>query len=209
MQPKHCVIVGYSGHGYVSLDILQLMGYTVIGYCDVEEKNYNPFQLAYLGTEVEYFSRVDEMTICRKVFISIGDNRRRKKVFEKLTALNCEIINAIHPLSIVSSSVKLGKGVLIAANATINPLCTIGDGVICNTSSSIDHNCRLGDFSHICPGSVICGDVEVGKSTFIGANSVVRQGIKIGENILIGSGSVVVRDLEHGKRYFGNPAILK
>ena len=58
-------------------------------------------------------------------------------------------INAIHPSAVISASVKMGNGVMIAANATLNPMVEIGNGVICNTSSSIDHECIIGDFSSI------------------------------------------------------------
>jgi sugar O-acyltransferase (sialic acid O-acetyltransferase NeuD family) len=100
----------------------------------------------------------------------------------------------------------MGDGVMIAANATINPLAEIGRGVICNTSSSIDHECIIGDFTHIAPGAVLCGNVKVGRSTFIGANSVIRQGIIIGNNVTIGAGTVVVKDIPDNSTVIGNPA---
>ena len=100
----------------------------------------------------------------------------------------------------------MGDGVMVAANATLNPLVELGTGVICNTSSSIDHECKIGDFTHIAPGAVLCGNVLVGKGTFVGANSVVRQGIKIGNNVTIGAGTVVVKDIPDGATVVGNPA---
>jgi acyl-[acyl carrier protein]--UDP-N-acetylglucosamine O-acyltransferase len=85
----------------------------------------------------------------------------------------------------------MSDGIMIAANATLNPLVELGRGVICNTSTSIDHECIIGDFCHIAPGAVLCGNVTVGRSTFIGANAVIRQGIHIGNNVMIGAGTVV------------------
>ena len=41
------------------------------------------------------------------------------------------------------------NGVMIAANATINPLAKIGTGAICNTGGIIEHECEVGDFAHI------------------------------------------------------------
>jgi len=200
------IMVGYSGHSYVSADILLLMGYTIVGYCDFEEKQVDPFKIPYLGHEKEYLAQENS---CRNVFIGIGDNALRKKIFHELSQFNCNFINAIHPSAVIASTVQLGRGVLISANVTINPLSIIEDGVICNTSSTIDHECVVRAFAHVCPGSVLCGNVTIGTSTFIGANSVVRQGITIGENVTIGAGSVVIADLEKNQRYFGNPAILK
>jgi sugar O-acyltransferase (sialic acid O-acetyltransferase NeuD family) len=99
----------------------------------------------------------------------------------------------------------MGEGVMIAANATINPLAYLGRGVICNTSSSIDHECIIGDFCHIAPNAVLCGNVKIGKGTFVGANSVIRQGITIGNNVTIGAGTVVIRDIPDNATVVGNP----
>jgi hypothetical protein len=45
------ILIGYSGHAFVVYGILHAAGKKVTGYCDVVEKNYNPFNLPYYGTE--------------------------------------------------------------------------------------------------------------------------------------------------------------
>ena len=45
------ILIGYSGHAFVVYGILLAAGKKIIGYCDVSEKEYNPFQLSYYGTE--------------------------------------------------------------------------------------------------------------------------------------------------------------
>ena len=45
------ILIGYSGHAFVVYGILQAAGKKVTGYCDVAEKEYNPFSLHYFGTE--------------------------------------------------------------------------------------------------------------------------------------------------------------
>src|SRR4030095_339622 len=101
-----------------------------------------------------------------------------ERVHTQLSRFLGNPINAIHPSAVISASVKMGDGVMVAANATLNPLVEIGQGVICNTSSSIDHECVIGDFSHIAPGAVLCGNVMVGRGSFVGANSVIKQGVR-------------------------------
>jgi sugar O-acyltransferase (sialic acid O-acetyltransferase NeuD family) len=136
----------------------------------------------------------------------VGHNGIREKIHLQLSQYLGNPINAIHPSAVISASARLGDGIMIAANATLNPLVEIGRGVICNTSCSIDHECIIGDFTHIAPNAVLCGNVTVGRGSFIGANSVIRQGVRIGENVVIGAGTVVIKDIPNNTTVIGNPA---
>jgi sugar O-acyltransferase (sialic acid O-acetyltransferase NeuD family) len=199
---KPVAIIGYSGHAYVIIDILLSAGRLVTAYCDQEEKSVNPYHLDYLGKESDVVSTLRKYDF----FACVGHNEVREKIHTQLSQYLGKPINAIHPSAVISASVKMGDGVMIAANATLNPLVEIGTGVICNTSTSIDHECVIGDFSHIAPGAVLCGNVTVGRGSFVGANSVIKQGIRIGENVIIGAGTVVVKDIPDGATVIGNPA---
>lgn len=200
---KPIAIIGYSGHAYVIVDILLSAGRLVTAYCDQEEKSANPYHLEYLGKESEVVHKLRKYDF----FACVGHNGIREKIHTQLSQyLGINPINAIHPSAVISASVKMGDGVMIAANATLNPLVEIGQGVICNTSSSIDHECIIGDFTHIAPGAVLCGNVKIGRSSFIGANSVIKQGIQVGDNVIIGAGTVVVKDIPDGATVIGNPA---
>ena len=199
---KPVAIVGYSGHAYVIIDIFLSAGRLVTAYCDQEMKSHNPYHLDYLGKESDVISKLKKFDY----FACVGHNGIREKIHNQLNQLLRNApINAIHPSAVISSSVKMGDGIMIAANATLNPLVQLGRGVICNTSTSIDHECIIGDFCHIAPGAVLCGNVTVGKKTFIGANSVIRQGIRIGDNVIIGAGTVVVKDVADNTTVIGNP----
>ena len=198
---KPVAIIGYSGHAYVIIDIFLSAGRLVTAYCDSEEKSRNPYHLQYLGKESEVIRKLKKYDF----FTCVGHNGIREKIHMQLAEHLGNPINAIHPSAVISSSVSLGDGVMIAANATINPLVELGKGVICNTSSSIDHECIIGDFAHIAPGAVLCGNVKVGKGSFVGANAVIRQGITIGNNVMIGAGTVVIRDIPDNVTVVGNP----
>jgi len=201
---KDIILIGYSGHSFVIYDIFTLMGQKVIGYCDSEEKKSNPFKLAYIGSELSKESWKSLST--NKFFVSIGNNLIRARVFRRLEEQGyLPSNNAIHPSSIISKEVSLGKGILVAANATINTLVSIHKGAICNTGSVIEHECKIGAFAHIAPGAVLAGNVMVGSQTFIGANSVVKQGVKIGDNVIIGAGSVILENIPNNVTVVGNP----
>lgn len=198
---KPVAIIGYSGHAYVIIDIFLNAGRIVTAYCDSEQKLSNPYHLNYLGKENEAIELLKKYDF----FPCVAHNGIREKIYRQLSEHIGSPINAIHPSAVISGSVIMGDGVMIAANATLNPLVELGRGVICNTSSSIDHECVIGDFTHIAPGAVLCGNVKVGRSTFVGANAVVRQGIRIGDNVTIGAGTVIVKDIPDNTTVIGNP----
>jgi sugar O-acyltransferase (sialic acid O-acetyltransferase NeuD family) len=199
------ILIGYSGHSYVINGILHSLGLSTTGYCDNEEKTYNPLSLKYFGKEMSETGL--KILTQEDFFIATGNNNIRRNIFNNLSIRGLLPINIIHPSSIIDYTVKIAdNGVMIAANVTINALAEIGIGVICNTFSIIEHECKIADFAHVGPGAVLCGNVNVGENTFIGAKSVIREGIKIGKNVIIGAGSVVVNDVPDNVKIVGNPA---
>lgn len=202
------ILIGYAGHAFVAADIFLRNGVELLGYCDHEEKELNPYNLPYLGSEDSEGARalLDE----HYWFVSIGDNRIRSRVYEKLeTHTRGFGTNAIHPTAVIASSVEMEEGVMVAAGAVLNPLARIGFGVICNTGCIIEHECIIGDFAHIAPGAVLAGNVTVGDGAFVGANAVVKQGVQIGRDAVVGAGAVVLRDVPAGQTVVGNPARIK
>ncbi|MBK7666226.1 MAG: acetyltransferase [Sphingobacteriaceae bacterium] len=190
---KEVVIVGYSGHALVVIDTLKSMGFKIKGYCETSKKEMNPYGIDFLGSENEVVEKFKKEGIV--YIVAIGDNNLREKVQGSLEKFNVEIVNAIHNTAVISTTVKLGIGILISPGAIINSMAQIGNGTICNSSSVIEHECVLGDYVHIGPGTVLCGNVRVGNNTLIGAGSVVIPNITIGKNVIIGAGSVVVKDV--------------
>ena len=187
------ILIGYSGHAFVLYGIFRAAGKNVTGYCDVAEKEYNPFNLPYFGSENSETGL--EALKQNGFFIAIGDNQLRSKVYTNLQQKQLKAANAIHPSAVIDVSASIAKqGIMIAAHVTINPLASIGTGAICNTG------CIIGR------GAVLCGNVKIGNGSFVGANAVIKQGITVGKNATIGAGAVVVKDVADGLTVVGVPA---
>ena len=204
---KSAVIIGYSGHSYVVLDALLSNEIVVKGYFEKSEKHHDPFGLKYLGNETEEESL--KLLKDHLVFIGIGDNLIRSKIFNKLSEGSITISNIAHKSAIISSRATIGEGTVIMAGSVINSMASIGKAVICNSAAVIEHECVIADFCHIAPGAVLAGNVTIGTQSFIGANSVVKQGINIGSNVIIGAGSVITKNIPDNSIAYGNPAKIK
>tara|TARA_B110000208_G_scaffold172290_1_gene215247 strand:+ start:105 stop:722 length:618 start_codon:yes stop_codon:yes gene_type:complete len=196
-------IVGYSGHSFVILDSAFRSKLDCKGYYDRNKKEFNPFSINYLGLESDIVSS-------ERIFITIGDNKIRRNIYEDL--INKDFISFLNindPSSSVSkfAFIEPDSSISIGINCVINSLAKINAGAIINTGAIIEHEVEIGKFSHIAPNATICGGVIIGENAFVGANTVVKQGVTIGENSIIGAGSTVLTNVPANSTYVGNPAI--
>jgi len=200
----YVILIGYSGHSYVVADILSSQKKNVFAYCDIQEKESNPYDLAYMGNEKEIAALTKISS--NDYFVALGRNSIRKSTLEFLEKkLNKKSINAIHSNACISSTTKLAHGIMISNSVQINSMCNIGTGVICNTGSIIEHECQIGSYSHIAPGVILCGNVKIGENTFVGAGAIVKQNVTIGDNVTIGAGTVVLANIPNNSKAVGNP----
>lgn len=142
----------------------------------------------------------------RNIFVALGDNKLRHKLFYRVCSIGYEPVNIISCYAVISPKVKLGKGICIMAGAVINVNTTIEDNCIINTHSSIDHDCYISESCHIAPGVTFSGNVNVGEGTWIGTGTSAIDNISIGSWSFVGAGSVIVNDLESSTLYYGVPA---
>ena len=186
-------LYGASGHGKVIKDILEAQGNSVKGFVDD-----NPNLSDYCERNV--YHKAEGLS---PMIISIGINKTRKKIVEKL---NCKFATAIHPTAIVSPSAIIGEGTVVMPGAIINADAVIGKHCIINTGASVDHECVVGDYCHIAPHASLCGQVHVGEGTLIGVGASVIPCIEIGEWCTVGAGAAVVASVPDNTTVVGVPA---
>lgn len=203
------IVFGASGHAKVAIDILNYTGYDVVGVFDdnTEIHGTTILNVPVIGGTEKLKEQLDNGVM--NAFVAIGNNKVRVQIGKKLKDMGFKLITAIHHSAILSDTVRVGDGSMVAAGAVINPDSKIGKYVIINTSSTVDHDCIISDGVHISPGANLAGNVSVGENTHIGIGSSVIQGIDIAKDSIVGAGSVVVRDIEANVTAYGNPARVK
>lgn len=189
---KNLAILGAGGHGKVSADIAEQLGW-----------NIHFFDLAYPQTQYCGPWKVvgDEKSLIKHaakydaVFVAIGNNRIRETKQTEFKKLGFKITSLISPYATLSDHITIGEGVLILANACINIGTIINDGVIVNTGTNIDHDNHIGAFSHLSPGVNLAGEVNIGKQCWVGIGSTVIHQISIADNVIVGAGAVILNDV--------------
>jgi len=190
------ILYGASGHAKVIMDILLKNKVNITAIID-DNKNLKEI----FGFKVDQEENVE---INQNVIISIGNNKTRELITDRLKNINYGI--AIHPKAIIDETSFINKGTVIMANAIINSSVKIGKHCIINTNAVIEHECIINDFSHISPSATLCGNVFIGKGTHIGAGAIINPNIKIGKWCVIGAGAVVIKDIPDNVTVVGNPA---
>jgi sugar O-acyltransferase (sialic acid O-acetyltransferase NeuD family) len=190
------ILFGASGHAKVILEIAYLLDIRVEFLLDD-----NPDITQFYALNVHRKS--DQSLFGKKMIISIGDNKVRKKIASEST---CEFETLIHPRSTISASASIGVGTVVMATAVINAETKIGKHCIINTSSIIDHDCSIQEFVHVSPNATLCGGVQIGEGTQVGASATIIPNIKVGRWSTIGAGAVVVSDVPDFAVVVGNPA---
>ena len=106
------------------------------------------------------------------IIISIGNNKMRRELIERLEAVGAPITTLIHPTAFVSSSAKIGTGSIVLPGAVIHTNAKVGKGCIISIGALIDHDCVVGDYCHIDAGAVCRSRSQVLDGLKIEANTV-------------------------------------
>ncbi len=140
------------------------------------------------------------------LFVAIGDNRARARVFSSWKARGETFAIARHPGAIIAPDVLIGPGTLIGPGVVVNPGTSIGENVILNTGCTVDHHTRVEQHVHLAPGVHMGGDVVVGEGALVGIGAVILPQRHIGRWCVVGSGAVVHADVEDRTTVVGVPA---
>tara|TARA_R110001632_G_scaffold63953_2_gene152398 strand:+ start:10920 stop:11531 length:612 start_codon:yes stop_codon:yes gene_type:complete len=192
---KICLF-GASEQGKVVKDVAASNGRKIEVFFDDNPKREFIYDVpVYLSERIKDYQHF-------KFLISIGDNRIRKIISEKIKTSFAILIDKT---AITAKSVFIDEGSVVMAGVIINADVKIGKHVIINTAAVVEHDCKIGDFVHISPSVTITGNVSIGEGSHIGAGSVIIPNITIGKWATIGAGSIIIKNIPDYAVVVGNP----
>ena len=200
-------IFAAGGLGKVVCEALRLEGrHEIAGFFDDAEKK------TFCGHPVlgkcDGFKDICGRLKIKGVYLGFGYNfleHRLSYCQRILKEKTLSLVNAIHPMAIISPDAEIGKGVYIGPGVIINPGTKIGDNSVIWAGTIVEHDNIIGKNVFICPGVRTAGYVKIGDNSFIGMSANIAKA-KIGENVTIGAASLVLDDVDSNKYVIGAPA---
>ncbi|MEO8773573.1 MAG: acetyltransferase [Gelidibacter sp.] len=206
---KKIVIIGASGHGGMILDCIEKEGkYSFLGFMDSYKKKGTTYSgYSILGNEHDIPQLIAEHDLYGAI-IAIGNNWTRKKMMDKLIKITPKLnfVTIIHPNTVISNNVQIGKGTIIMPGAIVNSNSKIGNFCILNTNSSLGHDGVMEDYSSISSGVCIGGNLRLGEFSAVSLGANIIENITIGKHCVIGAGSLVVKNVVDNSLVYGSPA---
>lgn len=198
--------IGAGSHADAVFLILDKNRYRLVGYFD--DKNIDEHDGFPVLGKINEAKQALKDGLIDKVFITIGDNDKRKEVFDDLCGEYYDsFINIVSPTATVLSDESLmGRGIFIGSNAFVGAKVKVSDNTIINTGAIVEHHSKIGRHVNIAPHATVNGICQVCDGCYLGSGSVVIQVITIVPDTLIGAGAVVVRSINEPGTYVGVPA---
>ena len=205
---RYIYILGVGQNTPVYIDLALMCGYTIAGliHYNKEKNGQNIHGFKIIGTIDDLLT---QNTLAEKNFaLSMGDNKIRHQLAIEIRDKGGLTPNLINPTSYLSRFVKLGTGIVIHANASVQADVSIGDDSIISFNVNIAHNSKIEEACFVAGGSVLGAYCIMKKLSFIGIGAVIVSGkVKfIGENCIIGAGAVVTKDVADNTTVAGVPA---
>ncbi len=201
---RKVIILGAGNFAEEILDVAKESGFHDIA-CFVEGIDREQCGKEIAGIPIIWINELAKFDTSYSLICGIG-SPKRKNIIEQALQYKLEFINVIHPSARISSTVQMGKGLIISAGTIVAAGGSLGNHVLINRAVLIGHHVSIGDFVTVSPGANIGGSSSVGEGTYIGMGAIVLDHISIGRNVIVGAGAVVTKDVPDNVQVMGIPA---
>jgi len=186
------------------IELCEICNKEIIGIID-DKSDKIPSDYKWLGND----SNIEKLSLKYKniPLIIVPDSPIiREKLVNLYSKHGFQFSNLIHPQSNISSSAKIGNGVIIQYGVNISSNVTINDFVKINTYANIMHDVNIGVYTTVAPNAVLLGYVKVANNCYIGANATILPNVEVGSRSIIGAGAVVTKNISANNIVKGVPA---
>lgn len=203
---KNIYIVGAGTYGEAMCELAEVLGYSVVGFYDEDEKKLGLTIMNHMV--LGKFSDLNDEEIAQNNYIvAIGNNAARFNIMMKINNCDGYTPTLIHPTATISPSAEIGNGVYIQANAYIWTKVKIRDFCIISPNVVIAHHSTVGKACLISTLTGVGASINIEDKVFVGMGCTIVTGMhSVGENSIIGAGAVVLKDVDMNSVYAGVPA---
>ena len=174
-------IYGTSTLSEIIMDIVQYIDVKIEGF-------FNDFLAESSFCGIPIIGGMDDLIKLKKdllemkLFVAIGNNSNREKIFSTAANNDISLSNIIHPGAYIEPTAELGSGNLIMYGSYIGSKVVIGNGNLIFPGVCITHHNRIGDFNFFSPSVSVGGYTKIASRCKIGMNSVVKPYIEVESN---------------------------
>lgn len=139
--------------------------------------------------------------------VTMGENKLRCQVADKLRLLGANTPNLIHPKAFVSPSASIGKGCFIHLNAKISTRCSLGNDCVIDFNSLVAHHASLDNGCYMSSLSMVGSYCKLGKRVLLGMNAlIIPLKLVLGDDCIVGAKANVTKSFSKSTVLIGNPA---
>ena len=206
MKKKEIYLIGVGNYTEVIIELAQDCGYEVKGLY-----HYNNDRT---GEKVMGIPIVDcthnlyAQNIKKKAFaVTMGDNKVRSEIANKIRSLGGLTPTLIHPKAIVSRSAEIGEGCFIHLNVKISTKCKLGNDCVIDFNSLVAHHAVLGNACYLSSIAMVGSYCVIGERVLFGMNALILPlRLTLGSDCIVGGKANVTKSFPNNCVLVGNPA---
>lgn len=185
------LIVGSGGHGRAVAEAAAMTGeWTDIVFAD---DSYPAQQRSGEWRIVGVTGQLPKLVRdCQAAIVAIGNQATRARLTGALADLGIHLATVVHPRAWVSKSADVGGGSAIMAGAVVGSHARLGRGVIVNANATADHDAILGDYAHLGVGVQLAGGVVVEDLAWLQAGSCAGYRVRVPADSVLPPGSRLI-----------------
>lgn len=128
---------------------------------------------------------------CQGAIAAVGNNAVRERWISLIEQSGIKLVSVVHPKAWISPAASIGIGSVVMAGAVVGTLSKVGKGVIINANATLDHDVQMGDLSHIGVGVQLAGGVKTGARAWLQAGVCCGYNVQVAEGKLIPPGAAL------------------